>query len=245
MSKGSRILTADRIGIALVIISLIGMRMGIFSMGLLGLGVFGPPLLREFGLMRDDDDFTRGVMHRAGFHALLPVVALLTADRIMANYHESLPAAWGQHDLYFDLEFLIQLALVVYVVSFVVQYWGARAGVARVFVGVAVIAVLQILGAHLTHSGAVTAMVAWSTAIIAAVLCSLGWFASRKPRAAGVVLLVLCAAALVGFGFDIAGADQRPEYVRDNGLVWAVAMAMVWAIVLFGGMGVALLRDPE
>ena len=244
--SGQRLLTADRIGIGLVIIGLAANRLSIFTLGLLGLGIFGPPLLRELGLLKDGDDYTRRAMHRAGFHTMILIVALLTANRILANYADSLPAAWGHHGLFFDLEFLVQLSLVVFTVSYVVQYLGPRQGVARVFAGLGLFTALQAVGwlfmGSATSSDSL--MVSLTTLLIGAVFGGLAVLVAKKPRIGGGVLLALFALALVGLGFEITGFDSVPEHAKDQGIFWTYVMSLIWAFVFFGFPGYALFKNP-
>lgn len=68
-------------------------------LGLIGLGVLGPPLFREIGWLKDGDDFTRHVLYRACFHALMTNVILVTAIQI-SSFYLGPPgdSGWAFHD---------------------------------------------------------------------------------------------------------------------------------------------------
>jgi len=248
MATGMKILTADRIGLGMVVLGMVGPGIGVPSLGLIGFGVVGPPLLREFGLLHDDDDFTRQAAHRAGFRTMLLVVTLLLANRILMMFESSLPAAFGQHDLYFPLEFLIQVSLGVFAISYVLEYWGTRLGVARVLVGVGVIVGLQAvryLAQSAIWSPTLDAVYLLAVAGIIVFFAGLAWLVKEKPRAGGVTLLVLLVISGWMVGIQIASLDSLPEHVRNQGMFWATITGLVWALILFGALGVALLRDRE
>ena len=249
MAKGSKLLTADRIGIGMVVAGALAWPLGIAPLGLVGLGVIGPPLLRELGVLRDADDYTRQAMYRAGFHAMLLLVLFLLANRIMAYYAGRLPEPFGVHGLYFTLEFLIQIAIVVFAVSYVVQYWGPRVGVARVLIGGVAFLIINSAAVMFSQRNHLAMIDLFATTgaflAIAAVIGFLSWMTLQRPRAGGCVLLLLMVLATGRIVLDIAGLDSAPEHLRDQGMFWADVMALVWAIVLFGAMGVALLRNPD
>ncbi len=43
------------------------------SIDWVALGGFGPPALRELGILKDDDEYTRNIRWRAGFHTALAI----------------------------------------------------------------------------------------------------------------------------------------------------------------------------
>lgn len=249
MAKGSKLLTADRIGMGMVVVGALAFPLGIAPVGLIGLGVIGPPLLREFGILRDADDYTRLAMYRAGFHSMLLVVLLLLANRIMAFYASSLPAPFGIHGLYFTLEFLIQIALVVFAVSYVVQYWGARIGVARVLIGGCAFAIISSASILLTQRDMLQTIDFVATfgafAVFAIVGGFVAWLTLQRPRAGGGVLLMLTVLTVGKLVLSFAELDTLPEHIRDQGFFWTTIMSLVWALVLFGSLGIALLRNPD
>ena len=66
MTNRMRTLSADRIGLGLVVLGGVGAVINVPALALMSLGVLGPTLLRELGWLKDDDDFTRRIAHRAG-----------------------------------------------------------------------------------------------------------------------------------------------------------------------------------
>lgn len=90
-------------------------------------GVFGPPLLREAGLLRDRDEFQRTASLRAGHRAYLAGGLFLAAVTIVRS--------WGfanlSHDA-FSASASLTVMLVVYLVSYLTSYWGAQKAAFRV-----------------------------------------------------------------------------------------------------------------
>ncbi len=105
-------------------------------MAVFGAGLLGPTLLRELGLMRWEDEFQRDVATRAALHAFLAGGVLLVAvmgfngfggpDNPELKFKDAVPAS----------SVLITLTLVWYL-SRLLQYWGARKAAFRIwgFVG--------------------------------------------------------------------------------------------------------------
>ena len=249
MRSKTKLLTADRLGIGMIVVGALAWPLGIAPLGLVGLGVIGPPLLRELGLLRDADDYTRQAMYRAGFHALLLVVALLIANRILAFYASRLPAPFGVHGLYFTLEFLIQIALVVYAVSYVLQYWGPRVGAARVLIGGCLFAVVSSVGALISMRDQVqgTDVIMNLVAFfgIALAVAILAWITLRRPRLGGGILLVLTVLILGKLVLLFAGMGPPQGQPAIQGMFWTTIMSMLWVLVLSGALGVALMRNAD
>ena len=101
-------------------------------LGIIALVVFLPSILREVGVLKDTDEWARGIMHRAGFHAALVVVLFVTV-----NYVAVMSGGFATSDTRhwpLEVQFFRSAAMWVFVVSYVIQYWGAREGVFRILV---------------------------------------------------------------------------------------------------------------
>ncbi len=90
-------------------------------LALAGLGAFGPGILRELGLLRDQDEFQRQAAHRAGYHAYL-IGGLATAFVVAALRSREATLE--------DSSEWVMLILVVlwttWLFSALLAYWGAR-----------------------------------------------------------------------------------------------------------------------
>lgn len=248
MKTPTRLLTADRLGIGLVMVGLLGAAANLPMLALAGFGVLGPPLLRDLGWLKDDDDFTRRASYRAAFHAFALTAALLILNRVLGLWRDSLPPSLGPDGLFVPLDSLVHLALTIYVVSFVTQYWGVRQGVVRVLVGLGLVVALTGVSNTLLAARFGRAFDPWFLTLSLGILGAfvlLAWLVARWPRLGGGVLVILGTAALLGLGADIAGTGSLPEHVRDQGIFWALLVVALWVVAVFGVLGVVLLRTRE
>ena len=77
-----RLPSADWIAFGLAVAALCLQYVYPVAFGLIALAVFAPSILREIGLLNDTDEWSTGIMHRAGVHALVMVgLALLVRRR--------------------------------------------------------------------------------------------------------------------------------------------------------------------
>lgn len=248
--SGQRLLTADRIGISLVALGVLADQFGFDSVQLVGLGVFGPSLLRELGLLRDGDEFTRHAVYRACFHALLLNVLLLVVF-MRAFFIGGFPSGSSDWNLLLaNMSFLYHVSLTVFAISYVVQYWGVQLGISRVLSGLSVIAGLSIFRDAIHHfifSLDLPAWGAWSeiSLIACMVFLVLAQVVSRRPRVGGILLLGVLFLALVGVGFGIVSLQTIPDTDGKRVMVQLLTTTFVFSTAVFGSMGVALLRNQE
>lgn len=151
--------------------------------------VFLPVLLREAGWLRDADEFTLGVMRRAGFHALLAVEGLFLLNFVPAHpgacEASERPGPSGD-------ELPRKLTLGVYLVGYLVQYWGARQGVYRTFLGLAVLTLAPLVGLARPAYGAEFRLYGSGVTVATAlVLAALALLVRARPRLGGGVLVAL------------------------------------------------------
>ncbi|MBC8192106.1 MAG: hypothetical protein H8E18_06990 [FCB group bacterium] len=190
-------------------------------LSLAALGTFGPGILREMGLLNDQDEFQR----RAGYHAFL-TAGLFTF--LLVSYLRS-----GERNVE-EPEVTVSLILAVlwftWFLSSLLSFWGPQKTVSRVLYGFGwVWLVFNIVG-HLTDPIALIMQ-----SLVAAPFFLLAYVATRWPKIAGVILMVVSAFFFYFFHlYEIFGPNPLE---RGRGMV----------IVLFIGpllaSGIILLRS--
>lgn len=208
-------------------------------MGLVAVAVFAPSALRELGILRDADEYTLGVMRRAGFHAALAVAAMLALDYGLA-LAGLYPAEPLSDATVLGAETLRKAAVWVFLLSYLIQYWGARGGAVRVLLGVAVMSLAPLVAFLRPDLQESMRPLAGTMVVVtvanAVVLAGLALVVRRWPRAGGGLLVVACVAFLA----VMAGTGLDNPRAR-----WGVIAAMVQAALVYGVTGVALLRETS
>ena len=160
----------------------------------IGLGAFGPGLLREFGWLRDQDEFQRQAARRAGYHAFL--VGGAAAVLIVSGLE------WQDTSLEDAREWMRLIVLVLWMTwlfSALLAYWGARRTTAVVLLTFGSFWALFVL-AHFVGEFAlpddpadiVQGLLGVLTGIaVVAPFFVLAWTAGRWPRGTGVILLIV------------------------------------------------------
>jgi hypothetical protein len=178
-------------GLVIAGFALAGLNWGFIA--LVGLGAFGPGVLRELGWLRDKDEFELAAARRAGYHGFL--AAGLLAFLLTAYYrlHPDLTAWPGN---------LVELILVVlwftWLLSSLLAYWGARRMAMRllvIFGGVWLI--FNILSGW--QQGPVGVLM---QSLLAVPFFGAAWLARRWPRAVGILLLGLSVFFVLQFGLQ-------------------------------------------
>ncbi len=200
-------------------------------LALAGLGAFGPGILRELGLLRDQDEFQRQAAHRAGYHAYL-IGGLAMAFVVSA--------LWSREATLEDSSEWLMLILVVlwttWLFSALLAYWGARktaSGVLSVFGSLwAVFVLASIIGEAENWDILLGALMG---SIVVVPFFVLAWKAGRwPPRRTGAALLVVAALFLVMF---VPGWQAR-AFKLSSLLVTA------WLLIVpLVASGIALLWD--
>lgn len=156
---------------------------------LVGLGTFGPGILREMGWLCDKDEFQRRAAHRAGYHAFLTVGFL--ACLLVAVFRSGVKEIEDPEEL---ATLLFALLWLVWLFSSLLSYWGAQRTAARLLVGFgsALLAFTIVSNVGSEWSG-------WPALLLHPLLTlpffGLAWLSRRKPRVSGALLL----AVSVGF----------------------------------------------
>jgi hypothetical protein len=182
---------------------------------LVGLGAFGPGLLRELGWLRDEDEFQRQAAYRAGYVAYL--VGGFTAVLVISvlKWREANldgPVAW------------VGLVLIVmwgsWLFASLLRYWGARKMTSRLLVIFGLFWAAFVVGGHWTEPAALL-----MESLVVVPFFLLAWSAGRFPRATGTILLVLAAAGF-WFFFDLGRAfGTRPTQMLTFVLLLAPLIA--------------------
>ena len=205
-------------------------------LAVVALAVFAPSVLRELGIIRDADEYTLGVMRRAGFHAALAAGALIFLDHGLAVLGLYPGADMLAEPMILGSETLRKALIWVFLISYLIQYWGARGGVARVLLGAAIMTLAPV--AFLLRPGDYP----WPGTLVAAAcgsagaMVALAWIVSRAPRAGGILLVSVCVAGLAALA-TTGLADPRAR--------WGVISVMLQAALIFGVTGLALLRETK
>lgn len=197
---------------------------------LVPLAVFAPSLLREVGLLRDEDEYGRVVTYRAGFHALLVTVLL-----VFATFASARPGGLDLNPNLLTGETLRKVMLLTFVVSFLLQYWGPRTGSFRILLGLSILLVVDglriVQQSHDDRLVIVLSLLAATAALVA-----LAFVVRRWARVGGVVLLLLCLALV----FEGVRHASIPEYAA-----LATPAMLMQAFIVPGAMAVALLRPSK
>jgi len=159
---------------------------------LVGLGTFGPGVLREMGWLGDKDEFQRRADHRAGYHAFL--TAGFAAFGLVAFFRSGERVVRDSEEL---ATLFLALLWFTWFLSSLLAYWGTEKTVVRILsvFGFAWLgfAILGNVGSE--WSG-------WPALLLHPLLSApffvLAWVSKRWPRPAGILLLV---AALFFFQF--------------------------------------------
>jgi hypothetical protein len=186
-----------------------------------GAGVFGPGALRELGILKDQDEFQREASRLAGYRAYVAAglflsVWLAVAQRGTTNLDS---------DLALSMVGLLILLVVVWLLSALLTYWGARRAVPRVLL---VFGSFWLVFTGLSHATEPVALLVESC--LAVPFFVLAWTARRWPRITGTLLVLV--ALYVFFAFDL----YESFTTRTN--AWPVLLT---TFLPLGACGLALL----
>jgi hypothetical protein len=223
--------SADWIAVGLAMLGLMLGRISLPWSGLLGLAVFGPSVLRELGWLRDSDEWQSRIMHRAGFHAAVALALFIFLQRVLPAYDHQYPELQPGPGVWFDSRFLWQTLVMVFLVSYLIQYWGPVQGPVRILLGFSGFFLIDNLVLAVRHG-------MWQNVlpglISALVLAGLGLAARRWPRVMGGILLLICLLPMV-----LWSTTGLP---RTDAMVAGVTASMVHMVLIFGVTGAVLLR---
>ncbi|MCP4571611.1 MAG: hypothetical protein GY838_04605 [bacterium] len=232
-----RLPSADWIAFGIGVVALCLQYVHTVGIGLVSLAVFAPSLLREVGLLRDTDEWSRGIMHRAGFHGLLAVAGLYILGYAVSALGLFVPSPDLPQPL--NDEIFRKAMVWVFLVSYLIQYWGAREGVFRILLVSALASVL----------GTVTVLTVnrqewdfWNkgllgVAVFSTLFVGVAFLTRRYPRTGGGVLLILLLVLIVFGLFQAPGMSVLER--------WGMVHIWMQAGLIFGITGIALLRESS
>ncbi len=217
------------LGLAGLVLAVAGFFLGasvhMACFALVGVGAFGPGILRQFRLVDDLDEFQKEAVARAAHRAYLVSGLFLTAVVIARQ--------WGTRHLGDDFvpaSLVLTLALAVYGGSYVLSFWDAPKAAAIVLFTVGAFWLVFVALSHGNEplaalgEGALVAGPFFLTAILA----------RKWPRAAGLLLLALSVGTL--FFFHLVPLRPVPAEWIFNKLFVAVLVPLPMAAI-----GLALL----
>lgn len=192
---------------------------------LAALGAFGPTLLREAGLLRDQDETQREASASASAHGYLAGGLFVTAVLVAKG--------WSREDAPDPEAELWLMALGVMLgarfLSYAGRYWDAQRAAFRILVGFGTFWLLFVL---LSHGNEPTAL-AMEALVVPVPVFLLAWLSRRFPRLSGAALLVLVGAGAWFFGVF----RQRPD-----GRYLVVLPVVLFLLLPLACAGVGLLR---
>ena len=192
-----------------------------------GLGIFGPGVLRELGWLRDKDEFQLRAAHRAGYHAFL--TAGLTAFVLIGFFRSADRNVENLQEL---ATLFLVLLWFSWLLSALLAYWGARRMATRILIAFGalwlIFTIISNLGSQWTG---------WMALVMQPLLSApfflLAWTARRWPRLTGLLLLAAAAGFCWFFGlFQEAGID-----LINDGVVFILFVGPLIAsgVALLGG----------
>ncbi len=213
--------------------------------GLLGLAVFGPPLLREMGVLRDEDEYTRNLRWRAGFHAAMFAGVAIFLNWVAFGFYRDHPEALHQKLWLFPMNDLRQNLVVVYLFSYLIQYWGASRGVFRILLGMAGLFVVE-FGMGLGQGG--NRFGDFLLPALGLMVLSLGCMvggallAVRRPRLTGRLILLLAVVLVIGEFFVLRSAPPADQTMGWLNMRLGIISSLISLAMIFGILGFSLLK---
>jgi MFS family permease len=168
---------------ALVLGGLLLTRVSWGFLAIAALGAFGPGILRELGILRDQDEFQRRAAHRAGYHAYLAGGSLAF---LLIAYLRS-----GQRNLEHPEELatvFLSLLWFTWLLSSLIGHWGRRRTAFRILM---IFGGLWLIFNVLSGWGNLIGVLMQS--LLALPFFALAFLSRRWPRIAGAVLLLATA----------------------------------------------------
>ncbi len=166
----------------------------VYFIMLVAVGAFGPGVLRQFGLLRYQDEFQRQVSLTAGYHAYLTAGVYAVAILLLKPWMEvnSLIEA-GK----FSADSILLVMLITYMFSYLFQFWGAPVAVFRILLTVGGFLLVFVGTAAISFDFPITEVVKGSLLAIPVIILAV--LSRRFPLACGI-LLIAGGAALLAIG---------------------------------------------
>jgi hypothetical protein len=191
-------------------------------------GIFGPGLLREFGLLRDQDELQREASQRAAKHAYL-IGGLFTMIVIIA-------LEWGSADLddnSYSAAVLLLAFLVPYFCSYLNSFWGAQKAAQRILLAFGLFWLgFNVLG----NLKDLVAMV--MQCLVALPFFALAFTSRRLPRVTGVALLAVAIFAFVFFDLHVA-------FLSSENFGKMAVILLFWLPLAYSGLTLLPAREES
>lgn len=175
---------------------------------LTGLGAFGPGILRELGVLKDQDEFARMATYRAGYYASLfagivavILIAVLKAGSVDLE-HESLALA-----------IILSTIWLVSIFSVIHKFWGVQKAVFRILIVFGSFWWVFIILSHIKEP-----MTFLMESLLVVPFFLLAWLSKNWPRIAGGLIIVVAIICFVLF--RIITSD--PELLLQKVLVFVM-----------------------
>jgi hypothetical protein len=194
---------------------------------LAAIGTFGPGILREAGLLADEDEFQREAAHRAGYHSFL--TAGCVAFVLLAYFRSG-----GTFERPEELaSFFLALLWFVWFLSSLLAYWGPQKTAERVL-----IAFGSVWLAFTILSNTGSEWRGWVPLLLHPLLAVpfffLAWLSRRWPRITGILLF-----AVFGFLMKFLG---RLESFSVESLVSDIVYLLFLGPLLASGIVLLFVR---
>lgn len=194
---------------------------------ILAAGAFGPGLLREFGWLRDQDEFQRRIAHRAAYHAYL--AAGIVSFLLLALFRNRPDRSADPEAI---LTTLLALLWFTWLLSSLLAYWGTRRTASRLLLAFGIVwLIFNVLG----HFSSPVELLMQSLLALPFFLAA--WLARRLPRVAGGVLLL--ASGLFVWRFQLYDVLGSTPLAKGRGFVLLLFVGPLLA------SGIALLRGDS
>jgi len=207
---------------------LLGATVDMAFLTLAAAGIFGPNLLREFGLLRDQDELQREASRRAAMHAYL-IGGLFTMIVIIA-------LEWGSADLddnAYSAAILLLAFLVPYFCSYLTSFWGAVKAAQRILLAFGLFwLIFNVLG-NLRNPVAMVMQ-----CLVALPFFALAFTSRRFPRVTGVLLLAVAVFTFIAFDLYVA-------FLSAENFGKMAVVLLLWLPLTYSGAMLLRRRDAS
>ncbi len=203
-------------------------------LALVGVGAFGPGILREMGWLNDQDEFQRRAAHRAGYHAF--IVTGLVAFLIYAYMR-----AGGTLKQAEELS-MVYLALLwfTWMFSSLFTYWGPHKTAFRILIGFGCVwGVFNILGNLKDPVGMLMQLL-----VTTAPFFVLAYVSRRWPRVVGAFLVAL-SLFFLGYYFYPGHFGNLLLLVKLGVSVLFIGPLLASGVALLGGQEERRAGEPD
>jgi hypothetical protein len=182
-------------------------------------GAFGPALLRETGLLRDQDEFQRQASASAAGHGYLAGGLFVTAVLVARGWSRG-RAPDSEAEIWL---MALSVMLAARFLSYAARFWDARKAAFRILVGFGTFWLLFVVLSH----GAEPWSLAMEALVVPVPFFALAFLSRRFPRASGAILLALVAAGAWFFGVFRHRPDGRYLAALSVVLLLLLPLALV------------------